>query len=430
MEPKAYRKIINSWAMYDWANSAFATIIMATLFPPFYRAMAINAGLTEASATTAWAYTTVVALCIVAFSGPVLGSLADHTGHRKLYIATFAGLGIFGSALLAFLGKDAYLLGSIIFILSYLGFAGSNIFYESLLPYIAKQEDIDWVSAKGYALGYLGGGILLGINALWVMRPEWFFLADKTTAVRLAFLSVAVWWVLFSVFLFRNVPEPPNSKAGKLKKDAVRKSFTHLIETFKKIKNYRELFLFLVAFWLYSDGIGTIIKMATAYGDEIGIGVTDMLLAILVTQFVGIPCTFGFGWLAGRLGTKRSIVLGLAIYTVICIGGMFMQTAVDFYILAIMVGLTQGGTQALSRSLYARMVPRQYASEFFGFFSTSSRFAGIFGPLIFGTITIMAGGSRLSILALILFFIAGGVLLTRVNEEQGIRSAQREWTNT
>jgi len=426
MNDKAYKRIINSWCMYDWANSAFATTIMAAMFPPFYRSVAIAAGAPENIATSRWAYTTSIALLLIALIAPVLGAIADHTGGKKRYIAFFAGLGIVATASFVFIGTDTWLLASILYILGNIGFAGANIFYESLLPHIAKKNDIDQISTKGYALGYLGGGLLLIINVLWFMKPELFFMPDKQFALRASFFSVSVWWALFSVPLFRHVPEPPVVRQEALAVNPIKAGFGRLATTFREIRRYKQLMLFLFAFWIYNDGIGTIIKMATAYGDEIGIGMTDMIIALIITQFIGIPFSFLFGVLAKRLGTKRSIILALAVYTLICVGGFYMSTALHFYILAFMVGLVQGGSQALSRSLYGAMVPKPKSAEFFGFFSTSSKFAGIAGPLLFGVVGHLAGKSRLSILALIVFFVVGAALLLLVDEKEGIRIARAE----
>ena len=424
---QTYTQIVNAWCMYDWANSAFATTIMAAMFPPFYRSMVTAAGLNEADATAYWAYTTSIALLLIAIVAPVLGAISDHTGGKKRYVTFFAALGIVGTGLFAFLGNDTYILGSILFIAGNVGFAGANIFYESLLPHIAKKGDIDQISTRGYAMGYVGGGILLIINVLWYMKPEWFFMPGVGFALRASFFSVAVWWALFTIPLLRRVPEPPVVHIRKEEGvNILQAGFKRLSHTFRQITRYKQLLLFLIAFWIYNDGIGTIIKMATAYGDEIGIGVTDMTIALIITQFVGIPFSFGFGWLARRLGTKRSILLGLGVYTLISIAGYFMQTATHFYILAFTVGMVQGGSQALSRSLYGAMVPKSQSAEFFGFFSTSSKFAGIAGPLLFGVVSQVAGGSRLSIISLIIFFIVGGFLLTRVDEQEGIRVAQEE----
>jgi UMF1 family MFS transporter len=424
MDDKAYRKIINAWCMYDWANSAFATTIMGALFPPFYRALVIESGLAENTATAYWGYTTSIALLVIALIAPVLGAIADYTGGKKRYVAFFAGLGILATAAFVFIGTDTWLLASILYIGGNLGFAGANVFYESLLPHIAQKDDIDQISTKGYALGYVGGGILLVINVLWVMKPAMFGMPDVAFALRASFFSVSVWWGLFSIPLFRRVPEPSAARETDPAINPVKAGFSRLATTFREVTRYKQLLLFLIAFWIYNDGIGTIIKMATAYGDEIGLELTDMTIALIMTQFVGIPFSFLFGTLAKKLGTKRSILLALGVYTLISIAGYFMRTAAHFYILAFLVGTVQGGSQALSRSLYAAMVPKHKTAEFFGFFSTSSKFAGIAGPLLFGVVSQIAGQSRLSIVSLIVFFTVGGLLLTRVDVEEGIRVAQ------
>ena len=421
-DDRHYRRTVNAWCLYDWGNSAFATTIMAGVFPLFYRSMATTAGLGEADATAAWAYTTSLALLIVAVIGPVLGSYCDQVSSKKRFLAFFAGLGICASALFVILGDDDYLLGSVLFIAGNIGFAAGNIFYESLLPHVARPGDVDRVSTRGYAMGYVGGGILLVINLLWIERPGWFLLPGVGTALRLTFFSVAVWWAVFTVPLLRRVEEPLLSGGGQ-EQPRLGDAFARLAETFREVRRYRQVLLFLAAFWLYNDGIGTIIKMAIAYGDEVGIGRSDLITALVLTQFVGIPCTFLFGRLAGVLGTKSSILAGLGVYGLMAVGGYFMQTALHFYILAVGVGLVQGGTQALSRSLYASMIPPERSAEFFGFYSTSSRFAGIFGPLVFALVSQIAGESRLGIVSLVIFFAVGGALLLRVDEREGVRAA-------
>jgi len=424
MDDKAYRRIINAWCMYDWANSAFATTIMGALFPPFYRALVTESGLAENTATAYWGYTTSVALLVIALIAPVLGAIADYTGGKKRYVAFFAGLGILATAAFVFIGTDTWLLASILYIGGNVGFAGANVFYESLLPHIAQKDDIDQISTKGYAWGYVGGGILLVINVLWIMKPEMFGMPDIAFALRASFFSVSVWWGLFSIPLFRRVPEPLAARETGPAIYPIKAGFSRLATTFREVTRYKQLLIFLIAFWIYNDGIGTIIKMATAYGDEIGLELTDMTIALIMMQFVGIPFSFLFGTLAKKLGTKRSILLALGVYTLVSIAGYFMRTATHFYVLAFLVGTVQGGSQALSRSLYGAMVPKHKTAEFFGFFSTSSKFAGIAGPLLFGVVSQIAGQSRLSIVSLIIFFTVGGLLLTRVDVEEGIRVAQ------
>ncbi len=421
MEEKRYKKIINSWSMYDWANSAFATTIMAAVLPIYYRTIA-ESSLTGNQVTSYWAYTNSIALLLIALVSPILGAMADFRGQKKRFLTIFALLGIVATAFMFFLTTGDWLLASTLFILGNIGFAGANIFYDSLLPHIAKKDDIDQVSTRGYAMGYLGGGILLAVNLAMIM-----FAPDNLTVLmtRISLASVAVWWLLFTIPLWRNVPEPPRQVfEGEIDKNPIKAGFSRLAETFKEIRKYGDLFKFLVAFWLYNDGIGTIIKMATTYGDEIGIDDTSLIMVLLIVQFVGIPFSFAFGWLAKKIGTKKSIYLSLGVYTAISIGGYFLSNATHFLILGFAVAMVQGGAQALSRSLYGRMVPKAQSAEFFSFFSVSGKFAGIFGPLVFGLVSQLFGNSRLGIISLIIFFIAGSLMLTRVDEEEGIRVAR------
>ncbi len=423
-EDRQYRKIINSWCMYDWANSAFVCTVMSAVFPPFYRSLVLKSGLAENQATAYFGYTASAALLIIALLAPILGAISDYTGGKKRYLITFVGLGVISTAMMVFIGADTWMLASLLFIGGNLGFAGSEVFYESVLPHIAKKNDIDQISAKGYAFGYVGGGLMLIVNVLWIMKPGWFGMPDAAFAIKASFVSVAIWWAVFTVPFLRHVPEPPSVVKDGPAVHPISHGFSRLKATFRDIRQYKQLVLFLLAFWIYNDGIGTIIKMATAYGSEIGIQMTDLIIALIITQFVGFPFALLFGKLAKKIGTKRSILLSLFVYTLICIAGYFMQTALHFYILAFAVGMVQGGSQALSRSLYGAMVPRHKSAEFFGFFSTSSKFAGIAGPLLFGVVSQIAGHSRLSIVALIIFFIVGGYILTKVDVDEGIRVAR------
>jgi UMF1 family MFS transporter len=423
---REYHRVINAWAMYDWANSAFATTVMAAVFPIYYRHMVLAAGRSEADATAYWGYSTSVALLLIAVLGPVLGTMSDCTGSKKRFVVAFSAIGVLGTALLACLGKDTYLLGSFFFTLGNIGFAGANIFYEALLPHIARPEDLDKVSTKGYAVGYIGGGVLLAINLLWISKPEWFLIPNAAIAVRIAFLSVAVWWAVFTIPLIRRVPEPPSDGPLEGRLSPWRASFARLAATGRKLPRFRQLLIFLLSFWIFSDGIGTVIKMATAYGDEIGVNQSAMMVALIITQFVGIPCAFAFGWMAGKLGAKLSVLLGLGVYVIITILGYFMKTEAHFYALAILVGLVQGGTQALARSMFASMVPRTQTAEFFGFYSTGEKFAGIIGPALFGAIGQAFQSSRAGILSISILFIVGALLLLCVNEREGARVAAEE----
>jgi len=432
MEEKNYKKIINAWSMYDWANSAFATTIMAAVLPIYYRAIA-EPTLTGNQITSYWAYTNSIALLLIAIISPILGAMADFKGQKKRYLTIFALGGIIATAFMFFLTTGDWFLASSLFILGNIGFAGANVFYDSLLPHISKKDDIDQISTRGYAMGYVGGGILLAINLAMIMLPDFApqllpgvdLVAFKVLMTRVSLASVAVWWLVFTIPLWKRVAEPPRQVfQGEMDSNPFKAGFKRLGETFKEIRKYGDLFKFLVAFWLYNDGIGTIIKMATTYGDEIGIPDTSLIVVLLMVQFVGIPFAFLFGWLAKKIGTKKSIYLSLGVYALISIGGYFMSNATHFLILGFAVAMVQGGAQALSRSLYGRMVPKSQSAEFFSFFSVSGKFAGIFGPLIFGLVSQLFGNSRLGIISLIIFFISGGLLLTRVDEEKGIQVAR------
>jgi len=420
-----HRQIINAWCMYDWANSGFATTIMAAVLPTFYSEVA-GANLRPVQASGYWGYTNTIAMLMVAFAAPILGAIADHSGAKRRFLGAFAGLGIMFTALLVLVSTGDWLMASAFYILGRVGFAGGNIFYDSLLPHVAHADEIDQVSTKGYALGYLGGGLLLVLNLAWIMKPAWFGLPDAEVASRLSFLSVGIWWAIFSIPLFRRVPEPPFVQERGESANPIRAGFQRLGQTFREIRHYRELFKFLIAFWLYNDGIGTIITMAVIFGKEIGIETEGLIGAILAVQFLGIPFSFAFGWLARRLGTKRSILLALGVYTIISLGGYFMQTGLHFWILAFLVATVQGGSQALSRSLFGRMAPKAKTAEFFGFYDVSSKFAGIVGPALFGIVGYLTGSSRLSIVSLVIFFLVGGGLLLWVNEREGIRLAEEE----
>ncbi|MFQ5789597.1 MAG: MFS transporter [Acidobacteriota bacterium] len=415
-----HRRELRAWCLYDWANSAFATTIMAAVLPIFYlRVAAVT--LPENVRTAYWAYTQTVALAIIAAISPFLGAAADYLGAKKKFLAAFAAAGILGSFLLYFIREGEWLYASAVFILGNIGFAVGNVFYESLLPHIARSNEIDRVSTAGYAIGYVGGGALLAVNLLWISYPQRFGMADASQATRVAFLSVAVWWGLFTVPLLRTVPEPPPhlEPDEKMMMNPLRVGSGRVIETFHAIRRHRHAFVFLLAFWFYNDGINTIIKMATAYGTEIGIGQNHLIGALLLVQFLGIPFTFAYGVLANRIGAKNGIYLALCVYTGISVLGYFMTRPWHFWALACAVAFVQGGSQALSRSLYATLIPSRKSSEFFGFYSISGKFGNIVGPLVFGVVSQLTGGSRLSILALVTFFLVGMILLSRVDVEEG-----------
>jgi len=420
-------KEIRAWAMYDWANSAFAATIMAAFLPIYYSQVAASQ-IPKSMASAYWGYTTAIALAITAVLAPVLGAIADYMGAKKRFLAVFMSFGATFTALLYFIGEGDWLLASAIFIVANVGFAGANVFYEALLPSVAREDEIDRVSTAGYAMGYVGGGVLLALNAAWFLSPESFGFADGGQAVRASFVSVAVWWVLFSLPLFRSVREPDRRLgAGEaVGLNPVTVGFSRVAATLREIRGHPDLFLFLLAFLIYNDGVGTIIKMATIYGAEIGIGAAHIIGALVLVQFVGIPFTFAFGQFATRVSAKSGIFICLVAYAGISVFGFFMSEAWQFWVLAVGVAMVQGGIQGLSRSLYARMIPAGRSTEFFGFYSVSSKFAGIAGPLLFAVVGQSMGTSRWGILSIVAFFVVGGALLTRVDVAAGQRLAREQ----
>ncbi|MDF1799110.1 MAG: MFS transporter [Planctomycetota bacterium] len=419
------RPALRAWALYDWANSAFMTTVVAAVFPIYFAKVAA-AGMAPEDAQTRYALGTAVALLLVAFVAPPLGALADRRAWRKRLLFGFALLGVLATAALFLVVEGDWVLALLCFGLGNLGAGASVVFYDSLLPHIAGPDEVDRTSTAGFALGYLGGGILLAANLAWIQRPELLgFLGldleeGSTLPTRLAFVSVAIWWLAFTVPLMRRVPEP----AALVLRGPGRGGLLGMRATLREIRSFPNAFLMLAAFLIYNDGVVTIIRMATIYGQGIGLGTADMIGALLLVQFIGIPCSFLFGGLAGRLGAKRSILVALSVYAVVALLGFFMRTAAHFYLLAILVGLVQGGAQALSRSLFASLVPRQKSGEFFGFFAVGEKFAGVFGPLLFGTVLATTDSSRMAMGGVLLFFVVGGAILLRVDVDAGRAQAR------
>ena len=420
------RPDVRAWAMYDWANSAFQTTIIASVFPVYYSTVAAG-DLPGPTASARFATATTIGLTFVAVLSPILGAYADYAGAKKRLLGISMVLGVSATAAMFWIERGDYRLAEVLFLVANVGIFASYIFYDSLLPHIATEDEMDRVSSAAYALGYLGGGLLLVLNLAWIMRPGWFGLPDAGFASRLSFLSVAVWWVVFAVPLFRRVPEPPvrPETAALAARGAVRASFAQLRDTFRELRSYRDAALMLVAFLIYNDGIGTIIRMGTLYGAELGLPSSALIAAIVMVQFVGVPFAMLFGTLAGRIGAKRAIFLSLAVYTFISVLGYNITRAWQFFLLAFLIGTVQGGSQALSRSLFATMVPRHKSSEFFAFFAVFEKFAGIFGPAIFALTIHLTGSSRHAILSVIAFFFVGGILLAMVDVDAGRRAARR-----
>lgn len=426
------RPPLRAWAMYDWAVSAMQTTIMAAVFPIYFVKVA-SAGLPAGQGAATLAVANAMATILITLLAPVLGALADHSAAKKRFLLAFALLGATACAAMFTIDPGEVRLASWLYALAMVGAQGSMAFYGALLPHIAAGEEMDRVSTAGYALGYLGGGVLLAFNLWWIQSPATFGLPhgagvngrEATLPARLAFVSVATWWLVFSIPVLRGVPEPPaRMEAGESAgQSLVVAPFVRLRNTIRDLRGFRHAFLLLLAFLIYNDGISTIIKLATAYGTEIGIPQGSLIAAILVVQFVGIPCSIGFGALASRIGAKRAVMLGVCVYAVIAGLAYFMRTASHFMMLALLVGTVQGGTQALSRSLFAAMTPPERSGEFFGFYGVFEKFSGIFGPLLFAGIVALGGTSRSAILSVVVFFVAGLAILSRVNVTAGIAAA-------
>lgn len=417
-----HRPELRAWALYDWANSVFMTTILM-VFPIYFMRVAA-AGLPAAVASSRFAWATTGAMVAVALLAPVLGAAADYGRLKKKMLATFLALGVVATAGLALVARGDWLLGLSLFVLGNVGVTGSIVFSDSLLPHVAREDEVDRVATAAFALGYLGGGLLFAVNILWIEQPGWFGFADAGVATRASFLSVAVWWLVFSLPLLLRVPEPQTRAAARVPRRLIAGALADLGETLGELRRYRQAFFFLAAFLVYNDGIGTVIRMASLYGTELGIAPGPLMGAILLVQVVGIPCSFLFGALAGRIGAKRSIFLALAVYSGITVYAFFMKTASQFFVVAGLVGTVQGGSQALSRSLFATLIPRHKSSEFFGFFGVFEKFAGILGPAVFAAMITLTGSSRPAILTLVLFFVVGAVLLAGVDVDAGRRAAR------
>jgi len=423
-----HRRDIRAWTMYDWANSSFATTIMAAVFPVFYATLGAP-GEAGALMTSRWGFTTALAALIAAVISPILGALADFRGSKKKFLTFFMVLGVIATALLFVPNQPGdWFLASFIFVFANIGFAGSLVYYDALLPHVARADEIDQVSSRGYMMGYIGGGVLLAINLVMIMvLPSLIPGLSTGLMTRLSFITVALWWFGFSLPLLLRVKEPPRKiEAGEENLQPIKASLIRLKNTFKDLKKYRDLSLGLLAFWIYANGIGTIITMATIYGKELKFSDTTLIGTLLMVQILAAPFAYLFGWLSKKIGTKKAIYLSLVVYSIIAVVGYFMYHEWQFWALGAAVATVQGGSQALSRSMIGRMMPKSKSAEFYGFFSVFEKFASILGPAIFGVVSRIMNESRLSIASLIVFFLLGILVLTRVNISRGEQVALSE----
>ena len=434
------KKGIWGWAMYDWANSAFATTVMAGFFPIFFKDYwSVGADVNVSTAQLGVANS--IASLIVALMAPILGAIADKGSAKKKFLIFFAYLGALMTAGLFLVEQGDWAMAIFVYIMGIIGFSGANIFYDALLPSVTHEKNIDRVSGLGFGMGYLGGGILFALNVAMTLSPDTFGLADAGQAVRFSFLSVAIWWGLFTLFTIFWVEEKkPTGTLGGIA--VIKAGFQQYLDTWKKIRHLQTVSIFLLAYWFYIDGVDTIIRMAVDYGMSIGFESTDLIIALLITQFVGFPAAIIFGRLGEKWGVRKSIYLGIFSYIIITFWGVLMTKPIEFYSLAIAIGMVQGGIQALSRSYYSRLIPKGQEGEFYGFYNMLGKFAAILGPLLIGVVGLTIKGtlgplastpeqhlaigqiaSRWGIGSVVILFVIGAILFKFVDEEEGKREA-------
>ena len=415
------RKKVFSWALYDWGNSAFATTVMAGFFPIFFKQYWSNESSAVESTFRLGAANSIASLIIV-IAAPLLGAIADRGSAKKRFLLLFAFLGILMTAALFFVREGNWLLASVLYVGGIIGFSGGNIFYDALLVSVTGPRKVDFVSSLGFALGYLGGGLLFAFNVFMTQHPEIFGFSGPAEAIRFSFISVALWWAVFSIPVMVFVEEREKGDRS-LTGNMITSGFRQLVHTFDEIRKLKLVFTFLLGYWFYIDGVDTIVRMAVDYGLAIGFKAEGLVLALLITQFVGFPSAIAFGKIGEKLGPKAGIFIGIGVYILITIWAYFIRRQIEFYILAAGIGLVQGGVQSLSRSFYARIIPRNKSAEFFGFYNMLGKFAAVVGPVFMGWAGIVSGNSRIGVLSLIILFAAGAAILSRVNLEEGMRMA-------
>ncbi len=418
---KENKRAVWSWAFYDWGNSAYSTTVMAGFFPLFFKEYWADPHNPNQS-TFYLGMANSIASIVVASLAPLLGSIADQGSAKKKFLIFFAFLGVIMTGGLWMVSQGNWQMAVLFYVIATIGFASGNVFYDSLLPGLASEERVDIVSSLGFGLGYLGGGLLFLVNVFMYLKPEIFGISDGATAIKLSFLSVAVWWAVFTIPLILFVPEPKNYDAVDIK-NAIQMGWIQLIQTFDEIRNMKVVGTFLLAYFFYIDGVDTIIKMAVDYGMSLNFSGESLIIALLIVQFVAFPAALIYGQLASKVGIKTAIMIGIIAYSFITFLGYFITKAWHFYVLAILIGLFQGGIQALSRSLYTRIIPAEKSAEFFGFYNMLGKFAAIIGPALMGTISLVTGSARLGILSILLLFILGAFFLNKVDLDEGKRLA-------
>lgn len=411
------KKSIFSWAFYDWANSAFATTVMAGFFPVFFSSYWAN-GASVQQSTFYLGFANSIGSLLVAIMAPFLGAISDSGSYKKRLLAFFALLGSVMTASLYVLQMGNWQLAVVFYSLGVVGFSGANTFYDALLPFVASEKKIDYVSSLGYSLGYIGGGLLFLVNVMMYLNPSWFGFADDVEAIKACFIIVGIWWVVFTIPLLVFVKEEKRLDRPKIGR-SIKLGLQSTMKTIRNIRQLKTISTFLLAYWLYIDGVDTIIRMAVNYGTALNFPSESLIIALLITQFVAFPSALAYSAFGSRIGVRKALEVAIFAYIVIACLGFFMAKPLHFYLLAILIGLFQGGIQALSRSYYTRLIPKDRSAEFFGFFNLLGKFATIIGPLLLGIVTIVTGSNRAGILSLVILFVLGYILLRKVDEEKG-----------
>ncbi|MDN5346071.1 MFS transporter [Petrotoga miotherma DSM 10691] len=403
-----------SWILYDWANSAYSVAITTALLPIFFKDYAA-AQMPDYLSTAYWGYSSTIATLIVAILAPILGTIADYKNYKKRFLLFFLLMGVVFTASLSLIQEGQWFFALVLYVLSSIGFSGANVFYDSFLTDVTSKERMNWVSSSGFGWGYIGSTIPFLIGLIFILNPSLIGLNSTISATKLAFVITAAWWLIFSIPIMKNVKQTYYVEKTKT---PIKDSFKRITQFLKNLKGNKNVFLFLMAYFFYIDGVDTIIRMSSSYGLDVGLNANDLLVVFLVIQIVAFPFALLYGRLSKRFSTKSLIYFAIFVYTFITVFAFFLETIVQFWILAMLVASSQGGIQALSRSLYGRMIPKDRSAEYFGFYNIFGKFSAILGPFLVGIFTQIGKSSRWGVASLLFLFIIGAILFYFVKEPE------------